>query len=92
MPLLAFAWTNIALQRAGPTEHSILGHYGHMAAFSFTVIAVGVLSSLRPDGWRITAFVAVGQPLDDARCVTRVAPRPFVILWSQTGERMMLRP
>ena len=27
-------------------------------AFSFTVIGVGVLSSLRPDGWRLTAWVA----------------------------------
>lgn len=57
VPLLAFAWTNIGLQRAGPTEHGILGHYGYMAAFSFTVIAVGILSSLRPDGWRLAAIV-----------------------------------
>jgi hypothetical protein len=63
VPLLAFAWTNIGLQRAGPTEHGVLGHYGYMAAFSFTVIAVGLLSSLRPDGWRATAFVAGALPV-----------------------------
>jgi hypothetical protein len=57
-PLLAFAWTNIGLQRAGPTEHGILGHYGYMAALSFTVIGVGLLASARPDGWRLTAWVA----------------------------------
>jgi fatty acid desaturase len=27
-PLLVFAWTNIGLQRAGPTDHALLGHYG----------------------------------------------------------------
>ncbi len=58
VPLLAFAWTNVALQRAGPADHVLLGHYGYMAAFSFTVIGVGLLSSLRPDGWRLTAWVA----------------------------------
>ena len=35
-----------------------MGHYGFMAAFSFTVIGVGVLASLRPDGWRLTAWAA----------------------------------
>jgi hypothetical protein len=55
--LLAFAWTNVVLQRAGPSEHAVMGHYGHMAAFSFTAIGVGILSSLRPAGWRLTAWV-----------------------------------
>ena len=58
MPLLAFAFTNIALQRAGPSDHAALGHYGFLAAFGFTVIGVGVLASLRPHGWRLTAWVA----------------------------------
>jgi hypothetical protein len=57
-PLLAFAWTNIGLQRAGPSDHALLGHYGYMAALSFTIIAVALLSSARPDGWRLTAWVA----------------------------------
>lgn len=63
LPLLAFAWTNIGLQRAGPTDHALLGHYGYMAALSFTVIGVGVLSSARPDGWRLTAWVAGVLPI-----------------------------
>lgn len=28
-----------------------------MAAFSLTIIGVGLLASLRPDGWRLTAWV-----------------------------------
>lgn len=28
------------------------------AAFSFTATGVGLLASLRPDGWRLTAWVA----------------------------------
>jgi len=62
VPLLAFAWTNIALQRAGPSDHALLGHYGYLAALSFSVIGVGILSSLRPDGWRLTGWVAAGLP------------------------------
>jgi len=58
VPLLAFASTNIGLQRTVANDHSMAGHYGFMAAFSFTVIGVGLLASLRPDGWRLTARVA----------------------------------
>jgi hypothetical protein len=63
VPLLAFAWTNIALQRSGPTDHVMAGHYGFMAALSFTIIGVGLLSSAHPDGWRIAAWVAGGLPV-----------------------------
>jgi hypothetical protein len=58
VPLMAFASTNIGLQRTVTNDHAALGHYGFMAAFSFTVIGVGLLASLRPDGWRLTAWVA----------------------------------
>ena len=58
MPLLAFASRNIGLQRRVPDDHAALGHYGFLAAFSFTIIGVGLLASLRPDGWRLTAWVA----------------------------------
>jgi hypothetical protein len=57
-PLVAFAATNIRLQATAPNDHAALGHYGFMAAFSFTVIGVGLVASLRPDGWRLTAWVA----------------------------------
>ena len=58
VPLLAFASTNIGLQRTLTNDHAALGHYGFMAAFSFTVIGIGLLASVRPPGWRLTAFVA----------------------------------
>ena len=58
VPLLAFASTSIGLQRTVTDEHAAMGHYGFMAAFSFTIVAVGILASLRPDGWRLTAWVA----------------------------------
>jgi hypothetical protein len=57
VPLLALASTNIGLQKTVTNDHAALGHYGFMAAFSFTVIAVGFLASLRLDGWRLTAWV-----------------------------------
>jgi hypothetical protein len=58
VPLLSFASTKIRLQETVLDAHAGLGHYGFMAAFSFTVIGVGLLASLRPDGWRLTAWVA----------------------------------
>jgi hypothetical protein len=58
VPLLVFASTNIGLQGTVPDAHAGMGHYGFMAAFSFTVIGVGLLASVRPDGWRLTAWVA----------------------------------
>jgi hypothetical protein len=62
VPLVALASTNIGLQRTVTNDHAALGHYGFMAAFSFTVIGVGLLASLRPDGWRLTAWVASFLP------------------------------
>jgi hypothetical protein len=58
VPLLAFASTNIGLQRTIINDHAAMGHYGYMVAFSFTVIGVGLLASLRPDGWWLPAWVA----------------------------------
>ncbi len=56
--LLGFAATNIGLQATVNDDHVAMRHYGFMAAFSFTVIGVGLLASLRPEGWRLTAWVA----------------------------------
>jgi hypothetical protein len=58
VPLLAFAVTNIGLQRTVTNAHSILGHYGFLAAFGFTAVGVGILASLRLGGWRLVAWVA----------------------------------
>jgi len=58
VPLLDFASTNIGLQGTVRDDHAALGHYGFMAAFGFTVIGAGLLASVRPDGWRLTAWVA----------------------------------
>jgi len=58
VPLLSFAATNIGPQGTVGDDHDFLGHYGFMAALTFTVIGVGLLASLRPDGWRLTAWVA----------------------------------
>jgi hypothetical protein len=58
VPLIAFAAVNIGLQRTAISDHAAQGHYGYMAAFSFTAIGVGLLASLRPDGWRVSAWVA----------------------------------
>ena len=58
VPLLGLASTNLRLQRTITDEHAFMGHYGFMAALSFTVIALGVVASFRPPGWRTTAWAA----------------------------------
>lgn len=57
VPLLNLAAENIRLQRTIVNEHTAARHYGFMAASAFAIIGVGILSSLRPDGWRLTAWV-----------------------------------
>jgi plastocyanin len=63
VPLLLFAFTNIELQRSLLDDHAAQAHYGFMAAFGFTVIVLGVLASLRPDGWWLAAWVAGVLPV-----------------------------
>jgi uncharacterized transporter YbjL len=58
VPLLLLAASNIELQVSVADDHAAAGHYGFMAAFGLTVGGVGLLASLRPDGWRLTAWVA----------------------------------
>ena len=58
VPLLALAITNVRMQTSVTNDHAALGHYGFMAAFSLTFIGTGLLASLRPTGWRLTAWVA----------------------------------
>lgn len=63
IPLLALAWTMIGLQRAGPSQHALEGHYGFVAALCFTTLGVALLASARPTGWRPTAWVAGALPV-----------------------------
>jgi hypothetical protein len=63
IPLLPYAVTNLQLQATVQDEHAAMGHYGFMAAFSFTTIATGFLASLNLEGWRIAAWVAGFLPM-----------------------------
>jgi hypothetical protein len=56
--LLPFAVVNVGLQASVPDDHAAAGHYGFMAAFALATIMLGVLASLRPDGWRLIAWTA----------------------------------
>ncbi|HKY92848.1 MAG TPA: hypothetical protein VJM11_17485, partial [Nevskiaceae bacterium] len=42
-PVLAFALSNIGLQRGGSGDHAALGHYGYMAALGLTIVGVGLV-------------------------------------------------
>lgn len=38
-------------------EHVDFGHFMLVAAFGFVVVGIGLLASLRPDGWRLSAWL-----------------------------------
>lgn len=57
VPLLAFASSNIGLQRDVNDIHMFMGHYAFMAALAFAIVGAGLLASLRPVGWRLPACV-----------------------------------
>ena len=56
--LVPLAVSTIGLQTAVPDDHAAAGHYGFMAAFAVTIVGLGVLACLRPDGWRLPAWTA----------------------------------
>lgn len=60
VPLLTLTAVNIGLQRTAADDHAALGHYGYMAALGLTIIGVGVLASLRSEGWRVVLWTAGG--------------------------------
>jgi hypothetical protein len=84
VPLLAFAAANVSLQSSVNDDHSAAGHYGFMAALAFTVIGIGLLTSLRPAGWRLTAWVAGLIPalLGAASLIYPDAPSSLAPLWA----------
>lgn len=56
VPMLGLASTNVRLQRTVTDSHTFVGHYGFMAALAYTMIGVGLIASLRPIGWRLSAW------------------------------------
>jgi hypothetical protein len=65
------------LQRTVNDHHAAMGHYGYLAAFSFTAVGLGLLASAKPTGWRIRAWVAGVLPalLGIASLLPGVEPR-----------------
>ncbi len=44
-------------------DHSAIGHFKNMVAFSFIIILVGLLASLQPIGWWLTVWVTGFLPI-----------------------------
>jgi peptidoglycan/LPS O-acetylase OafA/YrhL len=84
VPLIVLASTNVGLQATAGDDHAAMRHYGFMAAFGFGVVGVGLLASLRPDGWWIPAWVAGLLPsfLGLASLVYPAASSSLDVVWS----------
>lgn len=65
IPQIAYAATNLSLQAGDRPQdiHWLTGHYGHMFTYAATSLALALLASLRPTGWRLTAWTAGGLPV-----------------------------
>lgn len=57
-PLVVFAVGQLGLQATAVDDHAIFGHYAAMAAIGLLIVALGLIASLRPDGWRFPAYAA----------------------------------
>lgn len=55
-PLIDMAQSEFAKALAGARNHH--SHWGAMAAFAIAILALALLASLRPDGWRVPAWSA----------------------------------
>ncbi len=65
LPQLVFAATNLDLQAGELPQdiHWLTGHYGHMFTYAATSLALALLASLQPTGWRLTAWTAAALPI-----------------------------
>lgn len=58
IPLGAYAITQFGLQLSTVDEHSVLGHWGSMAAFALGIGLLGLLASLKTRWWVFPAALA----------------------------------
>lgn len=64
VPLVAFAVQQFGLQLALTDDHAALGHWGNMAAFAVSIVLLGFLASLKPNGWLFPAITVVVFTID----------------------------
>lgn len=62
IPLVAYMAEQFALQGSSDM-HAAVNHYAGMVVYSVVVVALALLSSLKPMGWRIPLFTAAGMAL-----------------------------
>ena len=62
VPLVPYAIEQFTLQGTGDM-HAMIHHYAGMLIFSGVLVALGLLASLKPTGWRVPLFSAAGMAL-----------------------------
>lgn len=62
IPLIAYMAEQFALQGTGDM-HAAVNHYAGMVVYSGVLVALGLLASLKPTGWRIPLLTAAGMAL-----------------------------
>ncbi|WP_336365339.1 hypothetical protein [Halalkalicoccus salilacus] len=59
IPLAMYAFSQFGLHWSGD-EHAVINHYAGMVVYTSVIIALGILASLKPAGWRIPLYSAAG--------------------------------
>ena len=62
IPLAAYVVGQFGLHWSGDS-HAVAQHYAGMVVYSGVLVALALLSSLKPTGWRIPLFTAAGMAL-----------------------------
>lgn len=62
IPLIAYMAEQFALQGTGDM-HATVNHYAGMVVYSGVLVALGLLTSLKPTGWRIPLLTAASMAL-----------------------------
>lgn len=59
IPLAMYAFSQFGLHWSGD-EHAVINHYAGMVVYTGVIIALGILASLKPAGWRIPLYSTAG--------------------------------
>lgn len=86
IPLAIYGFNQFGLHWSGD-EHAVINHYAGMVVYTGVIVALGILASLKPAGWRIPLFSAAGMALalGIASIVLPTIPSGVGIAWGSAA-------